>query len=82
MFLVHDAKLILASSINDFCRVFNAPVLDGFKELVFYGRIIGLDKVLVNELDGDRGLACGKKLNVRKKERRKKKKNRNAYQRH
>ena len=51
-------KTYLSSSVDDFCRILLGLVLDGLAERILNGRIVALDEMSVDELDGERGFAC------------------------
>lgn len=41
----------LTGGVDDVALVFGALVADALRECAFYGRVIGFDKVVVDELD-------------------------------
>lgn len=44
----------LAGSVNDFCGIILVLVFNDLTEGVFDGRIVALDKMALDELDGER----------------------------
>jgi hypothetical protein len=54
---IQDRVLVLPSRVDDLEGEVLVPVADDFAEGVFDGRVVGVDKVAIDELDCERGLA-------------------------
>jgi hypothetical protein len=58
MLAIEDGVLILAGRINNLYREVLVLVPDNFAERILDSWVIGVDKVVVDELDCQRTLAC------------------------
>ena len=54
------AKTYLAGGVDDVTVVVDALVVDGLVEDALDGGVVGLDKVVLDELNHERGLAWGR----------------------